>query len=125
MNGVPRGKRIRRADLVGVAKKGVLMPVSVFIMDPLGNCMEETGRLWETGDPDLQCHLLSGTLVGIPVGDGRHAQVVMVVDAKEELDPRACLLVKLSDLPARVRRRSWPWSSSSMSRGGGRTAPLR
>jgi len=44
MNGVPRGKRIRRSDLVGVAKQGLMMPVSVFIMDPLGNCMEETGR---------------------------------------------------------------------------------
>jgi glutamine synthetase len=91
INGVPRGKRIRRADLAGIAKKGLLMPASVFIMDPLGNCMEETGRLWETGDPDLQCHLLSGTLVGIPVGDGRHAQAVMVVDGKEELDPRTVL----------------------------------
>ena len=91
MNGVPRGKRIRRSDLVGVAKKGLMMPASVFIMDPLGNCMEETGRLWETGDPDLQCHLLGGTLVGIPVGDGRHAQAVIVVDAKEDLDPRAVL----------------------------------
>ena len=91
MNGVPRGKRIRRSDLVGVAKKGLMMPVSVFIMDPLGNCMEETGRLWETGDPDHQCHLLGGTLVEIPVGDERHAQVVMVVDAREELDPRTVL----------------------------------
>jgi glutamine synthetase len=69
-----------------------MMPILVFIMDPLGNCMEETGRLWETGDPDHQCHLLSGTLVGVPVGDGRYAQAVMVVDAKEELDPRTVLL---------------------------------
>ena len=92
MNGIPRGKRIRRSDLLGVVKGGLMMPTSVFIMDPLGNCMEETGRLWETGDPDHQCHLLSGTLVPIPVGDGRHAQVVMVVDVREDLDPRTVLL---------------------------------
>ena len=92
MNGIPRGKRIRRSDLLGVVRSGLMMPTSVFIMDPLGNCVEETGRLWETGDPDHQCHLLSGTLVPIPVGDGRHAQVVMVVDVKEELDPRTVLL---------------------------------
>ena len=60
-------------------------------MDPLGNCVEETGRLWETGDPDHQCHLLSGTLVPIPLGDGRHAQAVMVADVKNELDPRTVL----------------------------------
>jgi glutamine synthetase len=92
MNGIPRGKRIRSSDLLGVAKSGIMMPTSVFIMDPLGNCVEETGRLWETGDPDHQCHLLSRTLVPIPVGDGRHAQAVMVVDIKDELDPRAVLV---------------------------------
>ncbi len=92
MHGVPRGKRVRRCDLVGVAKKGLMMPASVSIMDPLGNCMEETGRLWETGNPDHQCHLLSGTLAAVPVGDGRHAQAVMVVDGKEDLDPCRVLL---------------------------------
>jgi len=91
MNGIPRGKRIRRSDLLNVVKNGLMMPSSVFIMDPLGNCVEETGRLWETGDHDHQCHLLSGTLVPIPVGDGRHAQVVMVIDGKDELDPRTVL----------------------------------
>ena len=92
MNGIPRGKRIRRSDLLGVVKGGLMMPTSVFIMDPLGNCIEETGRLWETGDPDHHCHLLGGTLVPIPVDGGRHAQAVMVVDGKEELDPRTVLL---------------------------------
>jgi glutamine synthetase len=91
MNGIPRGKRIRRSDLIGAAKSGIMMPSSVFIMDPLGNCVEETGRLWETGDRDHHCHLLSGTLVPIPVGDGRHAQAVMVIDVKDELDPRSVL----------------------------------
>jgi glutamine synthetase len=67
-------------------------------MDPLGNCVEETGRLWETGDRDHHCHLLSGTLVPIPVGDGRHAQVVMVIDAKDELDPRGVLIDQVERL---------------------------
>jgi glutamine synthetase len=100
INGIPRGKRIRRSDLLGVVKSGITMPTSVFIMDPLGNCIEETGRLWETGDPDHHCHLLSRTLVPIPVGDGRHAQVVMVADVKDELDPR----VVLADQVERFKR---------------------
>jgi glutamine synthetase len=91
LNGIPRGKRIRRGDLASVVKRGVMMPASIFVMDPLGNCIEETGRLWETGDPDHQCYLLSRTLVPVPVGDGRHAQAVMVVEAREDLDPRALL----------------------------------
>ena len=84
-------------DLLGVAKSGLMMPTSVFIMDPLGNCVAETGRLWETGDPDHQCHLLGRTLVPIPVGDGRHAQAVMAVDVKDELDPRAVLVDQVAD----------------------------
>ena len=68
-----------------------MMPSSIFIMDPLGNCVAETGRLWETGDHDHQCHLLSGTLVPIPVGDGRHGQSVMTIEGKDELDPRTVL----------------------------------
>jgi glutamine synthetase len=91
MNGIPRGKRIPRSDLLGVAKNGLMMPTSVFIMDPLGNCVEETRRLWETGDRDHHCHLLSGTLVPVPIGDRRHAQVVMVVDDANRLDPRTVL----------------------------------
>jgi glutamine synthetase len=91
MNGIPRGKRIRRGDLLGVVKHGLMMPSSVFIMDPLGNCVSETGRLWETGDADHQCHLLSGTLAPIPVGGGRHGQVVMVIEGRDELDPRTVL----------------------------------
>ena len=91
MNGIPRGKRMRRSDLPGAVTNGIMMPTSVFIMDPLGNCIEETGRLWETGDLDHQCHLLSGTLRPVPVGDGKHGQVVMTVEDRDELDPRTVL----------------------------------
>jgi glutamine synthetase len=91
MNGIARGKRIRRADVLDVARSGLMMPASVFIMDPLGNFIEETGRLWETGDPDLHCRLLGNSLVAIPVGDRCYAQVVMVVDGENDLDPRAVL----------------------------------
>jgi glutamine synthetase len=98
MNGIPRGKRIRRSDVMSVAKGGIMMPSSVFVMDPLGNCVEETGRLWETGDPDHHCHLLSKTLVPIPVGDGRHAQAVMAVDVRDELDPRTVLIDQVERL---------------------------
>jgi glutamine synthetase len=105
MNGIPRGKRIRRGDLAEVVKHGVMMPASVFVMDPLGNCIEETGRLWETGDPDHQCYLLSRTLVPIPVGDGRHAQAVMAVEAKDDLDPRALLQAQVERF-ARAGQRS-------------------
>jgi glutamine synthetase len=91
MNGIARGKRVRRGDLLDVAKSGMMMPASVFIMDPRGNCIEETGRLWETGDPDHKCRMLSGTLAPVPVGAGTHAQAAIVVDGRDELCPRTVL----------------------------------
>ena len=97
MNGIARGKRIRCSDLLGVAKTGLMMPTSIFIMDPLGNCVEETGRLWETGDPDHHCHLLSRTLVPMSSTPARFSSIRS----------------RGSRMPA--RRLSLPWSSSSIS----------
>lgn len=91
LNGVPRGKRLRRSDLLGVAESGIMLPASVFIMDPRGNCIEETGRLWETGDPDRPCRILSGTLVPVPVNGNTHAQAVIALEGNDELDPRGVL----------------------------------
>src|SRR5690606_18190129 len=79
INGIPRGKRFRRSDLQNVAKNGVMMPTTVFLMDARGNCVEETGRLWETGDPDVPFRILSGTLRPVPLGQGTHGQAVISV----------------------------------------------
>lgn len=100
MNGIPRGKRFRRDDLKGVAKGGVLMPSTVFVMDPRGNCIEETGRLWETGDPDIPFRILSGTLQPIPLDGGRHAQAVISVAEPDDLDPRGVLRKQVATLAA-------------------------
>ena len=54
MSGISRGKRIRRPDSARRRQERDMMPTLVFIMYPLGNCVEETGRLWETGDQDHQ-----------------------------------------------------------------------
>jgi len=88
MNGHPRGKRLRRDDLLGVAKSGMMLPASVFIMDPRGNCIDETGRLWSTGDPDYNFRILTGTLKAIPVNGTRFAQAVIVPEKDDPLDPR-------------------------------------
>ncbi|MGE3230406.1 MAG: glutamine synthetase family protein [Hyphomicrobium sp.] len=91
MNGHPRGKRLRRDDLLGVAKGGMMLPGSVFIMDPLGNCIAETGRLWTNGDPDFNFRILAGTLKAIPVDGTRFAQAVIVPEKDDPLDPRYVL----------------------------------
>ncbi len=91
LNGIPRGKRLRRDDLVDAARSGILIPGSVFIMDPRGNCIEETGRLWETGDPDLPCRIIAGTLKHVPLNGGTHAQAVIEVLNNIDIDPRTVL----------------------------------
>jgi glutamine synthetase len=91
INGIPRGKRFRRDDIAGVAKNGLMIPSTVFVMDPRGNCIEETGRLWETGDPDVPFRILAGSLRAVPVGDGRHAQAVISVTEPDDLCPRGVL----------------------------------
>lgn len=104
MNGIPRGKRFRRDDLAGVAKSGLMMPASVFILDPRGNSVEETNRLWETGDPDILFRMLAGTLTTLPLGDGSRAQAVIVVAEAEALDPREVLKAQVAALSASGRR---------------------
>jgi glutamine synthetase len=100
MNGIPRGKRLRRDDIAGVAKNGLMIPSTVFVMDARGNCIEETGRLWETGDPDVPFRMLEGTLRSVPVGDGRHAQAVISVAEPDDLCPRGVLAKQVAALGA-------------------------
>lgn len=92
LNGIGRGKRIRAADLMAFADKGFMVPSTCYIMDMRGSCVEETGRLWETGDPDLSFKVLADTLAPVSVADTTHAQAVMVpVEDDGGLDPRRIL----------------------------------
>ena len=91
MNGMARGKRVRRADLVGAAKNGLLLPASVYVLDPRGNSIAETGRLWETGDHDIPFRILAGTLKPVPAGAGTHGQAVMVPVEFCDMCPRGVL----------------------------------
>ncbi len=100
LNGIPRGKRYRRDDLVKLAKDGLMMPSSAFIIDPRGNSIAETGRLWETGDPDVPARILSGTLASIPLNGATHAQAVMDLETDGEMDARAVL----ADQVARMKK---------------------
>ncbi len=92
VTGIARGKRLRPNDFVAFAGKAIMFPSTVYIMDTRGSCVEETGRLWETGDPDLQFRILAETLVPVSVNGTTHAQAVMVpVDDDGGLDPRRIL----------------------------------
>ena len=98
LNGIARGKRYRRDDLLKLAKSGLMMPASAFIIDPRGNSIGETGRLWETGDPDVPARILSGTLAPVPVNGATHAQAVMNLETEGDMDGRAVLAGQVARL---------------------------
>jgi glutamine synthetase len=100
INGMSRGKRVRRGDLIGVVKNGLFLPASVYVLDPRGNSIAETGRLWETGDHDIPFRILSGTLKPVPVGARTHAQAVVVPVDFCDMDPRAVLAGQVQRLTA-------------------------
>jgi len=66
MNGVLRGKRIQRENLLSIYEKGLYLPVSVFGLDVTGETMEETGLGFKSGDMDYQCFPLEKTLNVVP-----------------------------------------------------------
>ncbi|MCC7251652.1 glutamine synthetase family protein [Hyphomicrobium sp.] len=98
LNGIARGKRFRRDDLLDLAKGGLMMPASAFIIDPRGNSIGETGRLWETGDPDVPARILSGTLAPVLVNGATHAQAVMNLETEGDMDGRAVLAGQIARL---------------------------
>ena len=71
MNGVLRGKRIKRENLISIYKKGLYFPVSVFGLDVTGETMEETGLGLKSGDMDFRCYPLEKTLKVVPWQKGR------------------------------------------------------
>jgi glutamine synthetase len=100
MNGIPRGKRIRRADLISAVRDGLLLPASVYVLDPRGNSIAETGRLWETGDHDIPFRILGDTLKPVAVGTQTHAQAVIVPADVCDIDPRGVLATQVQRLAA-------------------------
>ena len=66
LNTVERGKRIDRANIAGVFKRGMPLPGSMFALDIEGGTMEDTGLGFEDGDADRPCMPVPGSLVTVP-----------------------------------------------------------
>ncbi|NIJ36559.1 glutamine synthetase [Sphingopyxis panaciterrae] len=95
LGGVPRGKRLRRHEVLAVYDSGRMMPGSITVVDITGQDTIETGLVWEDGDADRSMKPIPGTLVRTPWG-GEHA-AQFLVDFYEldgtphDLDPRHVL----------------------------------
>ena len=85
LSGVPRGKRLRRHELIAIYEYGRFLPGSVLVCDVTGQDCEDTGLVWEDGDADRLAKPAPGTLVKASwLGD----DVAQVITSMYELDGR-------------------------------------
>lgn len=95
MCGVPRGKRLRRHEVIAVYESGRFLPGSVLVVDITGRDCEETGLVWEDGDADRYVYPVPGTLVRAPWLGENYAQFLTsfyeLDGTPNDLDPRHIL----------------------------------
>ncbi|HVY84912.1 MAG TPA: glutamine synthetase family protein [Caulobacterales bacterium] len=95
MSGVPRGKRLRRHELMPLYENGRFLPTSMLVTDITGQDCEGTGFIWEEGDADRIGWPVAGRLTPAPWLGPDVAQVPVTVHELDgspmDLDPRHAL----------------------------------
>lgn len=95
MAGVPRGKRLRRHEIMAVYEQGRFLPGSILVNDITGQDVEATGLVWEDGDADRVSKPIAGRLTPAPWLGPDVAQVpvsIYELDGRpNDLDPRHVL----------------------------------
>ncbi len=95
LSGVPRGKRLRRHELMPLYEQGRFLPSSIVVTDITGRDVEETGYVWQTGDADRVGWPVRGRLAMAPWLGEDVAQVPVSVYETDgtpiDLDPRHVL----------------------------------
>ncbi|GAB3038561.1 glutamine synthetase family protein [Bowmanella dokdonensis] len=92
LNGVARGKRIKRDAIEGVLENGMNIPFSVMALDASGETVEASDLGLEIGEPDRICYADLNTLAYCPWGSQSTAQVLFSMydyeGAPVMIDPR-------------------------------------
>ena len=95
MAGVPRGKRLRRHELMPVYEQGRFLPGSILVNDITGQDVEATGLVWEDGDADRIARPIAGRLTPAPWLGPDIAQVPVSMyeldGTPNDIDPRNVL----------------------------------
>ena len=105
LNGVLRGKSVRRHELERIYSEGLPLPSSIAALTADGDDAQNTGLLWEIGDMDCIAWPLPGTLVRSPWLTTPTAQVLLMFDAVRgapaaEADPRLAVARVIDKLEA-------------------------
>ncbi len=105
VNGVGRGKIIRRHELLPLYEGGRHLPISILGLDITGEDVHETGLIWDSGDGDLRGWPIPGTLVPLHGTAPARGQVLMSMyhlDGKPMTsDPRYALARQVDALAAK------------------------
>jgi glutamine synthetase len=95
MAGVPRGKRLRRHEIMAVYEQGRFLPGSILVNDITGQDVEATGLVWEDGDADRIARPIAGRLTPAPWLGSDVAQIPVSMyeldGTPHDLDPRHVL----------------------------------
>jgi len=105
VNGIGRGKIIRRHELLAVYTSGRHMPISILGLDICGVDVEATGLIWEQGDADRRAWPIPGTLTALHGTTPPRGEVLVSLyelDGRPMLsDPRHALQAQVAALAAK------------------------
>ncbi|RUM97416.1 glutamine synthetase [Pseudaminobacter arsenicus] len=105
VNGIGRGKIIRRHELIGLYKGGRHLPISILGLDITGEDVHETGLIWDQGDGDLRAWPIPFTLKPLHGTNPPRGQVLMSMfhldGAPMTSDPRLALVRQVEVLAAK------------------------
>jgi len=104
VNGIGRGKIIRRHEMEAVYESGRHLPISILGLDITGEDVHETGLIWESGDGDLRAWPIPGTLVRLHGTSPARGQVLLSMyhldGTPMSSDPRHALARQVERLAA-------------------------
>lgn len=107
-SGVPRGKAVRRDELVRIFDSGRQVAGSILGLDITGKDVDNTGLVWDTGDADMCARPIAGTLVRAPWLAAPTGQLMLTMfdgkGAPAVADPRHCLVRVLETFTAQELR---------------------
>ena len=101
LSGVPRGKNLRRHDLLPVFEHGRYLPGTMLALDITGEDVEESGLVWDDGDADRLGKAVAGSLAPMPWMGAHQAQLMLSV---YELDGKPCIYDPRHVLAAVINR---------------------
>lgn len=79
VNGVGRGKRLRRHELIALFRDGRYVPMSSLGLMITGEDVDGNGLVWETGDCDKHCKPVPNSLGCVPLEQGERGFLLLTM----------------------------------------------